>query len=172
MNAMAVSDKMRMTPAAISALIAVLSQGDARWRPEGSGWSILEIINHMVDEEVDDFRTRLRLTLEDPSQLWPGINPEGWARQRDYNERDLSESIKRFESARAESLTWLESLRDPDWSRAHEHPKLGVIRAGDLLAAWCAHDALHLRQIAKRLYQLTQRDAGEYSTSYAGVWTA
>lgn len=164
--------RMSNASEALNALVSELNPTDARWRPEGGGWSVLEIINHMADEEVDDFRMRLRLTLEDPSQLWPGIDPEGWARQRNYNERDLSESIKRFESARTESLTWLVSLRDPDWSRAHEHPKLGVIRAGDLLAAWCAHDALHIRQIAKRLFQLTQRDAGDYSTGYAGVWSA
>ena len=44
--------------------------------------------------------------------------------------------------------------------------------AGDLLAAWSAHDALHLRQISKRLYQIAQRDAGSYSVQYAGEWRA
>jgi hypothetical protein len=44
---------------------------------------------------------------------------------------------------------------------------LGPIRAGDLLAAWAAHDAAHLRQIASRLIDLAKRDAGEYHISYA-----
>jgi hypothetical protein len=35
-----------------------------------------------------------------------------------------------------------------------------------------AHDYLHLRQIAKRMYQMAGRDAGEYSTRYAGEWRA
>lgn len=172
MNSEALIKRMRSTPGALKLQVENLAPGDASWRPDGGGWSILEIINHMADEEVDDFRTRLRLTLENPSQAWPGIDPEGWARERDYNDRDLAESIIRFDAARAESLAWLESLTDPDWSRVYEHPKLGPIRAGDLLAAWCAHDALHIRQIAKRLFQLTQRDAGDYSTGYAGVWSA
>jgi hypothetical protein len=37
------------------------------------------------------------------------------------------------------------------------------------MASWAAHDALHLRQIAKRLYELTARDAGRYSAGYAGA---
>lgn len=172
MNGEAMIHRMRMTPHALREWTLQLPIDDARWRPEGGGWSILEIINHMADEEVDDFRARLRSTLEDPAKPWPGIDPEGWARDRDYNSRDLNESAACFKAARAESLKWLDSLENPDWSLAHQHPKLGVIRAGDLLAAWCAHDALHLRQIAKRLYQLILRDAGDYSAAYAGVWTA
>ncbi|NUP91044.1 MAG: DinB family protein, partial [Candidatus Sumerlaeia bacterium] len=50
----------------------------------------------------------------------------------------------------------------------HRHPKAGPLRAGDLLAAWAAHDALHLRQIAKRLLDLARRDAGGFKTDYAG----
>ena len=42
----------------------------------------------------------------------------------------------------------------------------------DLLTSWAAHDALHLRQIAKRLFQLAERDGGEYNSRYAGEWRA
>ena len=44
------------------------------------------------------------------------------------------------------------------------------MRAGDLLASWCAHDALHLRQVAKRLHQLTDAQAGDFEVGYAGDW--
>jgi hypothetical protein len=46
------------------------------------------------------------------------------------------------------------------------------MQAGEVFTAWVAHDALHLRQIAKRLYQMTDRDGGEYGPDYAGSWTA
>jgi hypothetical protein len=39
-----------------------------------------------------------------------------------------------------------------------------------LLASWAAHDALHLRQIARRLHGLAARDAGPYGVAYAGEW--
>lgn len=149
-----------------------VSDDDAAWKPADGAWSILEVVGHLVDEETSDFRQRVALTLENPSTSWPPIDPEGWAVERRYNEGKLSEAVSRFESLRAESVVWLRSLDRPDWARTYEHPKFGPIRAGDILAAWAAHDYLHLRQIAKRMYQMAGRDAGEYSTRYAGDWRA
>lgn len=127
----------------------------------------------MGDEEVDDFRARLRSTLEDPERTWAPIDPEGWARDRAYIDDNLPEAVERFCAERSASIIWLRSLGDlsrVDWARAHRHPKFGPISAGDLLASWAAHDALHLRQIAKRLFELTQRDAAPAATKYAGEW--
>jgi hypothetical protein len=147
-------------------------EDDSRWKPPDGAWSILEIVSHLADEEELDFRNRLGLALADPDATWPPIDPEGWAIERRYNEDQLSEAVARFTSLRKESLAWLRSLENPDWARAHQHPQYGVFRAGDLLASWAAHDALHLRQIAKRMYQLAARDGGEHSIRYAGEWKA
>ncbi len=163
-------DRMNAFPGALAALLAVVNDDDAHWKPPHGAWSIVEIINHLVDEESEDFRTRVRLTLEAPGNPWPSIDPEGAATEREYNKRGLVESLERFASARAESILWLRSLDDPDWSKTHTHPKWGEFRAGDIFASWCAHDALHLRQIAKRLYELTQRDGTGFRTAYAGDW--
>lgn len=39
-----------------------------------------------------------------------------------------------------------------------------------MLSCWCAHDALHLRQITKRLHQLALRDGHDPELAYAGLW--
>jgi len=169
MNTQLLIDRLAGFAETLPVAVAGVPDADARWRPEEGSWSILEIVSHLADEEIDDFRMRTELTLRDPELPWPPIDPEGAAVERQYNEADLGKTVSRFVTARRESITWLQQLRDPDWSRTHHH-KLGDIRAGDLLAAWVAHDALHLRQIAKRSFQLTQRDAGHYSTAYAGRW--
>ena len=162
--------RMEPFPQAVQALLTGLPDADARWKPPTGAWCILEIVNHLADEEVEDFRTRLRLTLEEGEREWPPIDPEGWARDRKYNERDLGESLARFAAARAESIAWLRSLESPDWSRFREHPRAGRLTAGDLMASWAAHDALHLRQIAKRLHELAARDGHGARTRYAGEW--
>ena len=172
MKARAIIARLDSTPCIVVAAAGGIDDADARWRPADGGWSILEIVNHMADEEVEDFRARLRSTLDDPTRVWPAIDPESAAWDRGYNQRDIAESVARFASVRNESLAWLRSLYEPDWSALHQHPTLGPLCAGDLLASWAAHDALHLRQIAKRLFQLSERDAGDYSTRYAGEWTA
>ena len=162
---------LKCFPDVLSSSVAGLSNDDARFKPADGAWSILEIVTHLADEEVEDFPARLRSTLADPAQQWSSIDPEGWAKQRNYNDGDLNEQIHRFARLRKDSIAWISSLTDPQWSNTFKHPK-GEIKAGDLLAAWTAHDWLHLRQIAKRRFQLTQRDAGNFCTIYAGDWTA
>ena len=73
----------------------------------------------------------------------------------------------------AESVAWLRGMPlsgpgAPDWDRARTHPTAGTLLAGDLLAAWAAHDARHLAQIARRLHALAARDGAPYSVGYAG----
>lgn len=144
----------------------------SRWKPASGGWSILEVVCHLGDEEEFDFPVRVKRTLQDPDQPWPSIDPEGWAVERRYNDGQLAEAVSRFSKLRTGSLSWLDSLKAPDWTRTHHHPQLGPFRAGDIFAAWVAHDYLHLRQITKRMYELVQHRAGDYSTRYAGEWQA
>lgn len=136
------------------------------------GWSIVEILCHLADEEVEDFRVRLELTLTDPSGAWPGIDPEGVAVSRAYRQQEPQQALRRFVSAREVNVRWLRLLDAPDWSSEHTHARFGSMRAGDLLASWAAHDWLHLRQITKRLFESVQTEVRPYSTDYAGRWTA
>ena len=155
----------------LPAVARVFSSADIIWKPDAESWSALEIVCHLADEEAEDFPTRVFLTLEDTQLDWPGIDPVGWAKARDYQSRDLKSELARFVELRAKNIEKLHALDHPDWSSTKAHPQFGDIVASDLLAAWCAHDALHLRQLAKRLHQLAERDAGTDSTTrYAGTW--
>ncbi len=165
--------RLERFPGALRAAVVCVTPEDARFKPPSGAWSVLEIVCHLGDEEVDDFRARLTFLLEGKSGAWPAIHPDAWARERRYNEKDLRAAVARFTDERRTSIGWLRSLPAAvDWSRAYQHPELGPIRAGDLLASWAAHDALHLRQIAKRLWELASRDAPGYQTAYAGEWRA
>ena len=134
----------------------------------------MEIVCHLYDEEREDFRVRLRLTLEGAGE-WPKIDLVKWAVERRYNEQDFGASVGDFVRERLASVEWLRSLGDPakvEWARAYQHPRFGPVAAGVLLASWAAHDALHLRQIAKRMHELAGRDGEPDSTVYAGEWSA
>lgn len=172
MNSSALIDRLESFGEVLPRVVAAVGDSDARWKPPGGAWSILEVVCHLVDEETDDFRPRLRLVLDDPSQPWPAIDPEGAAVHRRYNEQNLGERAARLAAERRESVRWLRSLVNPDWPRAYQHPKWGPISAGMLLTSWAAHDLLHLRQIAKRQYELACRDGAPFAANYAGQWTA
>jgi hypothetical protein len=151
----------------VAALFKDVSDRQARWKPTPEKWSMLEVLNHLIDEERDDFPKRLRLLLENPETEWPSIDPEGWVRERDYNARELGTSVENFMAERASSIEWLKGLEDPEWRKAYQHPKIGEIRAGDLLASWLAHDFLHLRQLANLCAIHVSAHAEPFSTAYA-----
>lgn len=172
MNAAPIIDRLERMSTLLPALVMGLPDADVRFKPPSGAWSILEVVCHLVDEETLDFRARLRMTLEQPGQKWPPTDPEGWAIEKRYNEQDLATSVITFVNERAASVRWLRSLVAPDWNLTYLHPKVGPLAAGMLLSSWQAHDALHIRQIAKRLFELAAHDAPEHSTRYAGEWGA
>ncbi len=154
---------------AVRAMVAGISAEQARWKPDAESWSILEVVNHLADEEREDFRTRVKHVLEQAEGLPPPIDPTGWVTARQYNQRDLEPSLAQFLQEREQSLAWLRGLNMPEWERAVEAP-FGRISAGDLLMAWLAHDLLHLRQLVELHYAYHKLQAAPYSVDYAGSW--
>jgi hypothetical protein len=141
----------------------------ARWKPDPEMWSILEVVNHLYDEEREDFRVRLDTLLHHPDQPWPPINPKGWVTERAYNRRDLSHYVEAFLKERRKSLAWLRGLEAPDWQASVTVP-FGQVSAGDMFAAWVAHDLLHLRQLVELHWAYILHAAEPYQVNYAGEW--
>jgi len=161
--------QMAEDTARISALVRGVSDQQARWKPDPDSWSMLEVINHLLDEERSDFRVRLDYTLHRPGEPWPPIDPGGWVTERSYNQQDPELSLARFLAEREASVTWLRGLSAPDWDTAYEAP-WGPIKAGDLLASWVAHDLLHMRQLVELHRAYTMAQLAPYKPDYAGDW--
>ncbi len=154
----------------LESLCAGLDAETSRWKPAPQAWSVREVMGHLWDEEVHDFRARLRLTLEDPEQPWPPLNPPQRVLDLEFNEQALETLRERFKRERAASLEWLRSLEAPDFDKAHPHPGGFTLLAGDLLAGWVAHDLLHIRQLTRLLRQRWEQEAAPYRLEYAGPW--
>lgn len=163
--------RLRRSADAIDVLVRGLPLETARWRPDPGQWSTLEVICHLADEEVEDFRARVRLTLTDPAADWPPLDPPRFAIERHYQEQPFGPTLARFLNERAVSLQWLASQREARWEAVHVHPTAGPLTARSLLANWMAHDLLHLRQLARLQYEALAAGSGE-KLDYAGPWTA
>jgi hypothetical protein len=161
--------QMNLHAGAIHSLTLGISAEQACWKPDPQAWSILEVINHLYDEERLDFRTRVDILLHHPGQPWPSINPQGWVTERSYNQRDLVQSVDDFLKERQKSLAWLKGLEDPDWQSSGK-VSFGQFFAGDIFAAWVAHDLLHLRQLVELHWAYLLHAAEPYKVNYAGEW--
>jgi hypothetical protein len=153
----------------IQSLLEGVSTEQAQWKPDAETWSLLEVLNHLLDEEKRDFRVRLDITLHRPEEPWPPIDPGGWVTAHEYNQQDLTASLQEFLQERESSLDWLRGLTEPDWQAEYEAP-FGPIAAGDLFASWVAHDLLHMRQLVELQWLYTTAQTNPYRTRYAGTW--
>lgn len=169
LNLERVTNQMAANAKAIEALLRGVSDAQASWQPNDESWSLLIVICHLLDEEREDFRRRVDYTLHRPGEEWPAIDPQGWVISRGYASRDLRETLNAWLDERAQSLEWLATLQGANWNAEKQAP-WGVMRAGDVMAAWLAHDHLHIRQINELHYAYHKAHSEPYSVEYAGDW--
>jgi hypothetical protein len=152
----------------IEDILKHVTQEQAQWKPAPGKWSILEVVNHLYDEEIEDFSDRLDMVLHHPGEEWKPNNPEAWVTEREYNKRDFDKSLANFLNERRKSVTWLSQLSSPDLNLYYEHPNFAKITAGDILYSWLAHDYLHQRQIINIKLKHLAESIKPYSIKYAG----
>lgn len=150
-------------------LLFNIGKDEIHFKASDKKWSVLEIVCHLYDEEIEDFRFRTKHILETPKQSMPSINPEGWVKQRAYANQDYYNKINEFVTERNESINWLNSLSNPKWNNVYNHTSLGEISAYQMLANWVAHDLLHIRQLTNLKHQYV-KSISEQSLTYAGDW--
>src|SRR5438105_3668034 len=68
MNPVWIIDRMESNATVFEGLLRSVQPAQAKWKPAPEKWSVLEVLNHVADEENEDFGTRLRLVLEDPAK--------------------------------------------------------------------------------------------------------
>lgn len=139
------------------------------WRYAAGKWSLLEVICHLYDEEREDFRARVKLILNDPTEPWVKIDPPAWVLDRHYAQQDFEKKIQEFVIERDRSVAWLNSLKAPKWDNYFVHPKVGPVSAQLILENWLAHDLLHIRQILKIKYEYLKTNISN-PLDYAGEW--
>ncbi len=153
----------------LSSILANKTQEEYMWKPKINSWCILEVVCHLYDEEREDFRGRVKHTLETPNEPLTMFDQIAWVKDRKYIEQDYNQMVEKLLAERKKSITWLHSLKTPAWKNAYIHPKLGPLSSEHFLANWLAHDFLHIRQIIaiqfKYLKQTTNNEL-----AYAGTW--
>jgi len=139
------------------------------WKQTPEKWSLLEIVCHLIDEEIYDFKFRTKWVLEKPNQTPPPIDPVGWVTKHNYIHQDYSTMLNKFLHEREQSIIWLQSLNNVNWNQSYEHPKFGTLTAKHFLTNWLAHDYLHMKQILKLKYDFLKHQSEE-NLDYAGIW--
>ncbi|MDH7444341.1 DinB family protein [Aquimarina sp. 2201CG14-23] len=126
-----------------------VSKEEYLWKQDPNRWCLLEIICHLYDEEIEDFRTRTSHVLFTPDKPFTPIDPVSWVDKRKYIKQEYDAVVSKFLEERKSSLIWLHSLVKPKWNNSCMHVDFGLMTAQQFLANWLAHDYLHFKQISK-----------------------
>jgi hypothetical protein len=153
----------------LEALTAGLSDATWRKRPAEGEWSPLELLCHLRDEEAEDFTTRLRAIVEGASE-YRRNNPEAWPIERRYNSDDPAAVLSTLRERRVGALVYLTELTTrPEALLRRIDPPGGAGLSGlDIVAAWVAHDRLHLAQLCNTLARLWADRWSPLAVDYAG----
>ena len=156
--------------AVFETMLRGISKEVNEWKPAPDKWCLLQVVCHLYDEELDDFRPRLTHVLEKPAEPLPPSNPLAWVEDRQYMQQHYETMLSKFIAERKKTIDWLQSLKNPKWDNAFQHPQYGPLRARMFLINWLAHDYLHLRQITRLKYDYLKKHSSE-SLLYAGdIW--
>ena len=161
-------DRLQNNGLIIQQILKDVSEDQARWKPSADQWSMLEVINHLYDEEMLDFSAHLKEALA--GKLWSSIDPEAWVIEHGYAHKEWTHSVLSFLNARETSIQWLELNCDSwDLDKRILTP-FGSLAVGDIIHSWLAHDFLHLRQLIQLHYQYAANQAEPFQVHYAGEW--
>jgi len=163
----ATRDGLARGPDALDRLLGGLDAAGWRARPAPAEWAPVEIVCHLRDEETEDFGARLRVVVEGGAAFAP-IDPERWAVERRYLDAGGPAALADFRARRAASLAFLATVAPERLTAAVTHRRTGALSGLDLVAAWVAHDRLHLAQLAATLARGWADRWAPLRTDYAG----
>jgi hypothetical protein len=159
--------ELAQMPGILDRLLAGLDAAAWRARPAPAEWAPVEIVCHLRDEEIEDFGARVHVVAEGGDRFTP-IDPEQWAVDRGYLDDDGPRALAAFRERRTASLAFLATLLPERLTAAVTLGRTGPLSGLDLLAAWVAHDRLHVAQLAATLARGWAERWRPLRTEYAG----
>jgi cytochrome c peroxidase len=144
-------DALRAMPTVFEVLLHGCTQEQAQAaRGSDEGWSVVEIICHLRDNE-ERVLERMRLMRDEVDPFIAAYNQDQWARERNYAADNLHKALETFKRLRASHTAELVALTPADWERTGQHEERGRITIGIQTLRVVCHDAIHAAQLARQL---------------------
>ena len=132
----------------INAEVMALPPRVATWHPAEGGWCVNECLGHLIEAERRGFAGRIRTMRAHGDGLaltsWDQVEV---ARTRSDCAANTRALLDEFRLERATSVALVRSLQPSDLALGGEHPQVGHLTLGDVLAEWTYHDRNHFKQM-------------------------
>jgi len=159
---------LESTPMVLGVYLAGLPEAWSNYQEDTDAWSPRTVLVHYIHNELTNWMPRLRVILAKgenrkfpPFQQLPDLGA--------YEGRSIETLLNEFAKLREDNLSELRkrNLQEADFELEGEHPVLGVVNLGQLLATWVVHDLNHLHQIAKSMAKRYREAVGPWRPNLA-----
>ncbi len=140
------------TPSVLESLLDGLSD---RWLDANEGpdtFTPRDVVGHLIHGEETDWVPRIRLILE-RGEKEPFIPFDRFGFREKIKGRDIDDLLDELKDLRSKNLDYVRRLElsPSDFDRKGQHPGLGTVTLGQLIASWVVHDLGHVRQVVRVL---------------------
>jgi DinB superfamily len=151
------------TPASLTALLEGLPATWVRATEGDQTWSPYDVVGHLIHGERTDWMVRVRHILAGEARSFDSFDRK--AQFRLSQGATLTDLLATFARLRKHNVDELVSMKltNADLNRTGEHPELGEVTLGQLLATWVVHDLDHVVQIARTMAKVYAEDVGPWS---------
>ncbi|MEM7481539.1 MAG: DinB family protein [Acidobacteriota bacterium] len=158
---------LRRTPPVLDALLRDTDPAVHRTDEGPDTWSPIVVVGHLIHGEETDWIPRARLILEAAEKAAPPPRFEPYdrfAQFERFGDWSLDRLLDRFAELRRDNLATLAgwSLTESHFALPGEHPELGPVTLGNLLAAWVVHDLGHIVQISRVMAKTYTGEVGPW----------
>ncbi|MBA3532460.1 MAG: DinB family protein [Ardenticatenales bacterium] len=150
------------TPARLSALLADVPERWVRLTEGADIWSPYDVIGHLIHGERTDWIPRAQHILAGEPRPFDSFDRTAqFVASQGQSVPDL---LAAFAELRRENIAVLVgmNLKRADLDRTGQHPELGEVRLGQLLATWVVHDLDHLAQIVRSMALVYAEEVGPW----------
>lgn len=126
-------------------------------RPVPEQWAIADVLTHLATIEML-YLQRLQRIVDEERPYLPYLHPETRPQPSQLPFADL---LTTFNTARSETLTYLQSLKAGAWQQAAVHETIGETKLRFMVQLLVDHDTEHLNQIV----QIQQQVCVKYTVS-------
>ncbi len=154
---------LEATPAVLRALLEELPDSWLDFKEEPEAWNPRTVVVHYIHNDLENWMPRVRVILSAAAvRRFPPFQqlPE----ESEYEAMSVRQLLAKFADLRQQNLSELQNfdLGPADFSREAEHPVLGTVNLGQLLASWVVHDLNHQGQIVKSMAKRYQNAVGPW----------
>jgi FMN phosphatase YigB (HAD superfamily) len=118
-------------------------------RPKPGEWSLIEIISHLADVDIEVNIPRLILIEKESNPFIEAALTDQWAEERHYIYNNPSEEINKFIENRKKLVDILENFELDQWNKTINHAIFGPTSTIELIKFITQHDRIHLTQIVE-----------------------